>query len=85
MATELEGGGVKFSPSIKNVGPVALSLRSRNRGPALQKYKGGGGGAKKLKPCRWGGGGTIHFEVVLTRELQVLATLMGEGGDVQKV
>ena len=27
-----------------------------------------------------GGGGTTRFEVVLTRELEVLAIVMGEGG-----
>ena len=35
-----------------------------------------GGGRKKFKPsCKGGGGGTTSFEVVLTRELGVLAIL----------
>ena len=46
----------------------------------LQK---GGGGGKRFSHAQ-GGGGTTSFEVVLTQELEVLATVTG-GGGAQKV
>ena len=42
-------------------------------------YERGGGGRKSFSHAE-GGGGTQSFEVVLTRELEVLAILIGGGG-----
>ena len=42
-----------------------------------------GGGAEKAFAMLKGGGATTSFEVVLTRELEVLAIVMGGGGAQQ--
>ena len=39
-----------------------------------------GGGRKSFSHAKGGGGGINSFEVVLTRELEVLAIAMGGGG-----